>query len=113
MTTVLSNEWWNAAACRDAEPDLFFPISSAPAARATVERAKRVCADCQVASQCLNYALHHRQEQGIWGGLTDEERRLLRRRQASSERRARAATPYRSTASDRPTASDRSTASVR
>lgn len=89
MTAMLSDEWWNAAACRNAEPDLFFPISATPASRAVVQRAKRVCASCPVAAQCLNYALHHRQEQGIWGGLTDEERRLLRRRQATLERRTR------------------------
>ncbi len=99
MTVMLSDEWWNAAACQNAEPDLFFPISATPASRAVVQRAKQVCASCPVAAQCLSYALHHRQEQGIWGGLTDEERRLLRRRQAALERRTRSTVGYWTAAS--------------
>ncbi len=96
MTAMLSDEWWGAAACRNAEPDLFFPISATAASRTTVQRAKQVCASCPVSTQCLSYALRHRQEQGIWGGLTDDERRLLSRRQAASERRSRSAPAYRS-----------------
>lgn len=84
MTVLLSDEWWGLAACRNAEPELFFPISVTPASRPTVERAKQVCASCPVQSQCLSYALRHRQEQGIWGGLTEDERR----RMAASERAA-------------------------
>jgi WhiB family transcriptional regulator, redox-sensing transcriptional regulator len=85
---TLSDSWWDGAACRTAEPELFFPISLVAGASAHIERAKLVCASCPVRPQCLNYALNHRQEQGIWGGLTDEERRLLRRRTAASNRRA-------------------------
>ncbi|HET9899016.1 MAG TPA: WhiB family transcriptional regulator [Streptosporangiaceae bacterium] len=96
---MLSDEWWSAAACRNAEPDLFFPISATPASKATIQRAKQVCASCPVSAQCLSYALHHRQEQGIWGGLTDDERRLLSSRQTASERRARSTLAYRATAS--------------
>ena len=88
MTVHLSDEWWDLAACRHAEPELFFPISATSASRPTVERAKRVCGSCPVQSQCLSYALRHRQEQGIWGGLTEDERRLLNRRLARNERAA-------------------------
>ena len=77
MTMLLSDEWWGLAACRDAEPEVFFPISATTASRDTVQRAKAVCTSCPVQSQCLRYALRHRQEQGIWGGLTEDERRLL------------------------------------
>jgi WhiB family redox-sensing transcriptional regulator len=76
MTALASDEWWDLAACRNAEPELFFPISATQASQATVERAKRVCGSCPVRSQCLRYALRHRQEQGIWGGLTEDERRF-------------------------------------
>jgi WhiB family redox-sensing transcriptional regulator len=86
MTVLLSDEWWGLAACRDAEPELFFPISDTAASRNTIMRAKQVCAACPVQSQCLSYALRHRQEQGIWGGLTEDERRLASRRLARSER---------------------------
>src|SRR5258708_32665512 len=88
MTVFLSAEWWTLAACRNAEPELFFPISATSASGATVERAKRVCESCPVQSQCLRYALRHRQEQGIWGGLTEDERRRMNRRMAPSERAA-------------------------
>jgi WhiB family redox-sensing transcriptional regulator len=88
MTMLLSDEWWGLAACRDAEPEVFFPISATTASRDTVQRAKAVCTSCPVQSQCLRYALRHRQEQGIWGGLTEDERRLLSRRLARNERAA-------------------------
>ncbi|HEY3906453.1 MAG TPA: WhiB family transcriptional regulator [Streptosporangiaceae bacterium] len=88
MTVLLSDEWWDLAACRDAEPEVFFPISATAASRDTVQRAKAVCSSCPVQSQCLRYALRHRQEQGIWGGLTEDERRLLSRRLARNERAA-------------------------
>ena len=80
MTTILISEWWRAAACADAEPELFFPISATAASSTQVKRAKLICASCQVRSNCLNYALDYRQEQGIWGGLTEEERRRIPRR---------------------------------
>jgi WhiB family transcriptional regulator, redox-sensing transcriptional regulator len=87
---TLSDGWWDTAACRNAEPELFFPISATTANGAGVARAKQVCASCPVKSQCLGYALEHRQEQGIWGGLTEDERRLLKRQTAASNRRAHA-----------------------
>jgi WhiB family redox-sensing transcriptional regulator len=88
---MLVNDWWRAAACRDAEPELFFPISATRASKATVRRAKRICAACPVSSDCLSYALAHRQEQGIWGGLTDEERQLRRRKLAGAAGKAKPA----------------------
>ena len=80
MTTILTNDWWKVAACRDAEPELFFPISGTAASSPQIKRAKLICASCPVRSKCLSYALDHRQEQGIWGGLTEEERRWIPRR---------------------------------
>ena len=77
---MLIDEWWSVAACRDAEPELFFPISATSASSARVTHAKLICASCQVRSNCLRYALDHRQEHGIWGGLTEEERRRIPRR---------------------------------
>lgn len=80
MTTILTHEWWRTAACADAEPELFFPISATAASKAQVSRAKLICASCPVRPDCLSYALDHRQEQGIWGGLTEEERHRIPRR---------------------------------
>ncbi|MGH8908233.1 MAG: WhiB family transcriptional regulator [Egibacteraceae bacterium] len=60
-----------------------------PTALAQIERAKAVCRDCPVATQCLAWALQTRQDAGVWGGLTDDdERRALRR---SRQRRNRSA----------------------
>jgi WhiB family redox-sensing transcriptional regulator len=74
-------DWLGNAACRDADPELFFPVSDIRAARAQVEAAKKVCRRCPVRGTCLSWALDHEQEAGIWGGMTEEERRRLRRRQ--------------------------------
>jgi WhiB family redox-sensing transcriptional regulator len=69
-------DWWDAAACKTADPDLFFPVSSLGPGRDEVARAKQVCAGCRVRRQCLQFALATRQTHGVWGGTTEEERRL-------------------------------------
>ena len=72
--------WWSRAACATADPELFFPISySGPAVR-QVMRAKAVCARCEIQRDCLRYALDAGSIQGVWGGMTEEERRRLLRR---------------------------------
>jgi WhiB family redox-sensing transcriptional regulator len=72
--------WWSRAACATADPELFFPISySGPAIR-QVMRAKAVCARCEIQRDCLRYALDAGSIQGVWGGMTEEERRRLLRR---------------------------------
>jgi WhiB family transcriptional regulator, redox-sensing transcriptional regulator len=73
--------WWSRAACASADPDLFFPIShSGPAVR-QVMRAKAICARCDIQRECLLYALDAGSIQGVWGGMTEEERKRLLRRQ--------------------------------
>jgi len=72
--------WMEQAACRDEDPELFFPISAKGAGLAQVAEAKEVCRGCPVREACLRYALDTGQEGGVWGGLTEEERRALRRR---------------------------------
>jgi WhiB family transcriptional regulator, redox-sensing transcriptional regulator len=69
-------EWWESAACREADPDMFFPVSSAGRGHDEVARAKAVCAACQVRRRCLQFALATHQAHGVWGGTTEEERRL-------------------------------------
>ena len=75
--------WRRAAACRDLDTGFFFPLSDDDAGPA-----KAVCATCPVREECLRYALATRQGDGIWGGLTETERRRLRRRRRESARRA-------------------------
>jgi WhiB family transcriptional regulator, redox-sensing transcriptional regulator len=74
-------DWRHGAACRDEDPELFFPISEVgPGARQTAD-AKAVCARCPVREQCLRYALDNGLDHGIFGGTTEAERRALTRRQ--------------------------------
>lgn len=78
--------WHMHAACREADPDLFFPIGSTGPALVQVEEAKAVCRRCPVQEECLRWALDNNQDTGVWGGLGENERRALRRR---GRRRAR------------------------
>ena len=68
-------DWRSAAACQATDPDLFFPVSGSGKSLEQVERAKAICAACPVRRDCLAFALRIGQADGIWGGLTEEERR--------------------------------------
>jgi WhiB family redox-sensing transcriptional regulator len=78
-TTASERDWQSAAACRSADPELFFPVSAFGLALKQVAEAKAICARCPVRRQCLAFALRTRQAHGIWGGLTEEERAFIRR----------------------------------
>jgi WhiB family transcriptional regulator, redox-sensing transcriptional regulator len=71
-------DWLELGACQDEDPDLFFPITSAGPGRAQVAAAKTVCARCAVRQACLRFALEARQDHGVWGGMSEEERRAIR-----------------------------------
>jgi len=77
VATKATSSWWTMAACRSADPELFFPLSSTGGAQAHVNRAKAVCARCQIRQQCLDYAIESHQKYGVWGGTSEEERRLV------------------------------------
>jgi WhiB family redox-sensing transcriptional regulator len=66
--------WRAAAACRFADPDLFFPVSDFGKGLDQAAEAKFICASCRVRRQCLAFALRTRQVHGIWGALTERER---------------------------------------
>jgi WhiB family transcriptional regulator, redox-sensing transcriptional regulator len=68
-------DWRSAAACQDADPDLFFPVSPSGKSLEQIELAKAICAGCPARRPCLAFALRTGQAHGIWGGLTEEERR--------------------------------------
>lgn len=72
--------WRMRAACREVDPDLFFPIGSTGPALVQTEDAKEVCATCPVREQCLRWALENGQDSGVWGGMGEDERRALKRR---------------------------------
>lgn len=80
-------QWWSRAACSTADPDLFFPISTSGPALRQVAQAKAICARCQIQRECLDFALDAGPVQGVWGGMTEEERRLARRRERRADTR--------------------------
>ena len=71
--------WRNSAACRDTDPDLFFPVGQTGLAIDHIASAKAVCGGCAVRVECLEYALMTNQDAGIWGAKTEDERRKIRR----------------------------------
>jgi WhiB family redox-sensing transcriptional regulator len=81
-------DWRHRAACRDVDPELFFPIGNTGPALLQIEEAKQVCRRCAVTESCLNWALGSGQDSGVWGAMSEDERRALKRRRA--RRRARA-----------------------
>jgi len=83
--TLLADDWRHRAACRDEDPELFFPVGTSGPALLQVEQAKAVCRRCSVAEQCLAEALQRREMYGIWGGTTEAERAELIRRQTERE----------------------------
>lgn len=72
------HHWREDAACRDRDPDLFFPEGTMGPARSQADQAKLVCQSCPVRKQCLDFALRKGIGHGIWGGTTVDERRTLR-----------------------------------
>lgn len=73
-------DWRADAACRDEDPELFFPLGDTGPALMQIEEAKAVCRSCIVVSECLTWAVESGQDSGIWGGMSEMERRSLRRR---------------------------------
>ena len=74
--------WTDDAACRGADPEIFYPVGFTGPALRQEETAKQICAGCVVRSDCLAWALRAGEPDGIWGGTTPEERRSMRRMSA-------------------------------
>lgn len=68
-----SGGWRELARCAETEPEIFFPEKGG-----STRDAKRICADCPVKTECLEVALRNDERFGIWGGLSERERRRLR-----------------------------------
>src|SRR3954463_16691188 len=75
--------WQRYANCMGVDPDLFFPERGA-----STREAKEVCRGCVVQEDCLEYALANGEKFGIWGGMSERERRRIRRRRALQRRAA-------------------------
>ena len=83
-----SYDWRAKAACRDTDPELFFPVGNTGAAYQQIEEAKTVCRSCEVIDSCLRTALDTNQDYGVWGGMSEDERRALKRRAMRARRSA-------------------------
>lgn len=74
--------WRNRAACLNEDPELFFPVGNTGPALLQIEEAKAVCHRCEVIEACLKLAIESGRDAGVFGGLSDDERRALKRREA-------------------------------
>ena len=88
MLTV--NDWRELSACRDSDPDTFFPVGTTGPAIDQIAKAIAICGGCSVREECLQYALETNQEAGVWGGYAEDDRRRLRKRWLAERRRRRA-----------------------
>ncbi len=88
--SIERDDWRENSACRDTDPDLFFPVGTTGPAIEQIENAKAVCRVCDVQKSCLDYALTTNQDSGIWGATSEEERRALRRQWVARNRKASA-----------------------
>ncbi len=85
VSTALAADWKARAACAGYANTYFFPANDAP--NFVTSRAKAICAECPVSTECLEYAFETNQVSGIWGGTTEDERRSLRRKWLTERRR--------------------------
>jgi WhiB family redox-sensing transcriptional regulator len=69
-----AEDWQDRALCAETDPESFFPEKGG-----STREAKRICSGCEVRAECLEYALAHDERFGIWGGLSERERRKLKR----------------------------------
>ena len=76
------------AICRDTDPELFFPVGTTGQALVQIDRAQEVCNECPVEVDCLDFALETNQDSGIWGGASEEERRVIRRKAVARQKAA-------------------------
>jgi WhiB family transcriptional regulator, redox-sensing transcriptional regulator len=74
MTKADAQSWQERALCAETDPEAFFPEKGGSA-----REAKRICTGCEVRAECLEYALANDERFGIWGGLSERERRRLHR----------------------------------
>jgi WhiB family redox-sensing transcriptional regulator len=84
----LPMDWRHRAICRDEDPELFFPVGNSGPALLQIAEAKAVCQRCPVTSECLAWALETGQDAGVWGAMSEDERRSLKRRRARARARS-------------------------
>jgi WhiB family redox-sensing transcriptional regulator len=70
-------DWRNEAQCQAYDPELFFPVGTTGPAQVQTEEAKAVCIFCPVRVECLTWAFDTGQDSGVWGGMSEAERRAV------------------------------------
>ncbi|MEB3023458.1 WhiB family transcriptional regulator [Mycolicibacter sp. MYC098] len=75
-----ADRWQEQSSCKEADPEMFFPEKGG-----ATSAAKRICKSCPVKRECLQHALDHDERFGIWGGLSERERRKLKPNQDVDE----------------------------
>ncbi|MFJ9855277.1 WhiB family transcriptional regulator [Streptomyces sp. NPDC101150] len=73
-------DWRHRAVCREEDPELFFPVGNTGPALLQIREAKAVCSRCPVMKKCLQWAFESGQDSGVWGGLSEDERKAMKRR---------------------------------
>jgi WhiB family redox-sensing transcriptional regulator len=84
---MMLEDWRLRAACRQEDPELFHPIGTRGPALTALAEARRVCDTCTVHDDCLQWAMSHDVDHGVWGGLGEDQRRLLKRRSSRHQDR--------------------------
>lgn len=79
LSTQTGDHWMASAVCRDEDSELFFPIGTHGPAQLQTEQAKAVCRRCPVRTDCLRHAMALNIADGVWGGLSEQERRSRKR----------------------------------
>lgn len=75
MQVAPPEDWQERALCAQTDPEAYFPDKGG-----STKAAKKVCRSCEVRVECLEYALEHEERFGVWGGLSERERRKLKRK---------------------------------
>ncbi len=77
ITLPSARSWRDVGSCRDSDPNLFYPLGRGRPAHEQAELAKSVCRGCPSREPCLAYALATRQDLGVWGGTSPDDRREI------------------------------------
>jgi WhiB family transcriptional regulator, redox-sensing transcriptional regulator len=77
LTYRTGMRWTERAECRESDPELFFPLTTSGPSVYQTDQARAVCVRCAVRAQCLAWSLTNNITHGVWGGLSEQERRVL------------------------------------
>jgi WhiB family redox-sensing transcriptional regulator len=88
MTDNVTTDWRHFAECSKHDPEIWFPIGNTGPALLQIEEATAICRTCPVMQECGQWAFDTDQQSGVWGGLSEDERRAMKRR-ASRNRAAK------------------------